>query len=534
MQNSVNDFRFINPGMQALFKLLSDAERSRVKDYATFKDFYDGNHWDLLSDGDEGGPRVTFNYCASFSNVLSSLEMRGGVNFKFKKDVEAKVLPFLNNVYEDNSMASQFDDFSVAKSIAGDSFFHVYFSSPTTLDDTGNIVANPDYYDPYGENPNGKIVIKRIPSAIVFPEYEEGYEHTMKSCRIIYPYKGSDGKYHVVIYLYTKAFSALYVDDMNKPPVWRRANTLPVIPIFHFRNLSVDGSNFGCSDLVNVIPLNMEYNVKASNSSVILDYHSSPITCVFGANINQLEKGPGKLWGGLPKDGDVKHLEMKSDLAAASAYMQSVKAAMHEVAGVAKLATGSVDIPANISSVALNLLFGPMLDIAKKKRNKTAEVLVEMNKYIIALAKAKLLLKDVDDIPMGELLRHEVVWGPMLPKDSKSFLEEIQQMLKMSLTTRREAMKSLSVDNIEELLPEIDKEAKEHPFIHGVAGVILNPGQKLINPDTGEVIAEVEGEPTGESSSQQPKGVKPVGTNKDGQDLKINSGMSNSNPGSEN
>ena len=55
MQNSVNDFRFINPGMQALFKLLSDAERSRVKDYATFKDFYDGNHWDLLSDGDEGG-----------------------------------------------------------------------------------------------------------------------------------------------------------------------------------------------------------------------------------------------------------------------------------------------------------------------------------------------------------------------------------------------------------------------------------------------------------------------------------------------
>ena len=64
--------------------------------------------------------------------------------------------------------------------------------------------------------------------------------------------------------------------------------------------------------------------------------------------------------------------------------------------------------------------------------------------------------------------------------------------------------------------------------------MILNPGQKLINPDTGEVIAEVEGEPTGESSSQQPKGVKPVGTNKDGHDLKINSGMSNSNPGSEN
>jgi hypothetical protein len=98
-------------------------------------------------------------------------------------------------------------------------------------------------------------------------------------------------------------------------------------------------------------------------------------------------------------------------------------------------------------------------------------------------------------------------------------------------------MKRLKKDNIEHKFEVIEQERKENPNMFGITPVILSPGQKLINPETGEVIADVAPLPTptkekNPKTSQTP--TKAVGENKEGEDIKINSGISNINPGKEN
>ena len=89
--------------------------------------------------------------------------------------------------------------------------------------------------------------------------------------------------------------------------------------------------------------------------------------------------------------------------------------------------------------------------------------------------------------------------------------------------------------SIDELIKEIDSEREEYAFMYGVAPVTLAPGQKLVDPSSGKVVAEnkVQIQPsTGGSPNREdePKS-KVTGINKEGKDIKVVSGMMNKNPG---
>lgn len=67
-------------------------------------------------------------------------------------------------------------------------------------------------------------------------------------------------------------------------------NKYGVIPFVQIKNLSIAGKVEGVGDLDDIIPLNVEYNLKQSNVSEIISYHSAPITVVYGAKISNIEK----------------------------------------------------------------------------------------------------------------------------------------------------------------------------------------------------------------------------------------------------
>ena len=138
-------------------------------------------------------------------------------------------------------------------------------------------------------------------------------------------------------------------------------NKYGIIPFFHCKNLPLAGRNTGASDLDDLIPLNVELNLKSSDVSEIIDYHSAPVTVVYGARIGQLEKGANKVWGGLPKDGKVENLELRGDLSASTNYIKDLKRAMHEIGGIPEGALGKETAISNTSGVALQVTMLPLM-----------------------------------------------------------------------------------------------------------------------------------------------------------------------------
>ena len=73
--------------------------------------------------------------------------------------------------------------------------------------------------------------------------------------------------------------------------------------------MTISSSPWGQSDIWDIIPLNRELNEKMTEVSDIINYHAAPVTIITGAKASQLERGPKKVWAGLPKDSQVFNLE---------------------------------------------------------------------------------------------------------------------------------------------------------------------------------------------------------------------------------
>lgn len=547
-------FSFVNPNLVALEQNLRPEDARKLQRYMTCWDFYDGLHYEQIPQDDK--PQTTQNWCRKLVNVYNSAEFGNGFSFMFDQKVENDILPFLDGVWEDNNRDALLYELGQMKNVTGDGYIHISYEPKYFADGS----RNPDFIDPYDEYENGRIRLYNVPSSICYPKWADGYDTgKMESCTIIYPMQisimGAAGattswsgnssyptpesstnlRWKIIKYVYYPDKVEQY-DGKVKIKEW--PNPYGVIPIVHFKNLPLAGRHYGLSDLEDIIPLNVELNLKNSDVSEILDYHAAPVTCIFGARVGQLEKGANKVWGGLPKDGDVKNLELHGDMAASTEYRNDLKETMHEIGSIPKILTGKMPMRSNMSGTALQIMFMPLLNLVKDKHTQSERALRAVNKLIIKIGLHEGMLKrPAASITNKQIYSHDILWGDMLPKDMTQQLEQLQSEFKMGLESRRGAMERLKKANIDELIREIDSEREEYAFMYGVAPVTLAPGQKLVDPSNGKVVAEnkVQVQPsTGASPNREnePKS-KVTGTNKDGKDIKVISGLMNKNPGKE-
>ena len=519
--NVFDNLKYLNPSFSALADTLNPNEYRRLQKYITNYNFYEGYHWEEMKQTEK--PQVTQNWCRRFVDKFVASEFNSGISFKYDSQIEKDILPYINQTWEDNNEGELLTSLGQMKSVTGDGYLGVFFENKDT----------PGFDDPFGLYPKGRVRLFSIPATICYPEYGDGYDtDNMISCQVIYPVQINNGSYLIRRFVYTK--DSISVFEGNKE-VAVQPNKYGFIPIIHFRNLLVSGRHFGVSDLDDLIPLNTELNLKNSDISEILDYHSAPITIVKGARISQLEKGANKLWGGLPKDADVQNLELKGDLEASNRYIENIKLAMKQVKGMPSLALGGDDLPTNLSGVALQIAFMPLIDSVKTKQSITKNRLENVNRMISKISIEEGLL-EVANFNAKQIYNHKVTFGDILPKDLKSELESIQQELKMGLESREGAAIRLKKDNIEELLADVAEDKASNPMFYGKTPIALAAGQILVDTETGEEIAEnkIEMDEEGVSTKKGIASKKVTGKNKEGQDLKIISGNGNSNPGDSN
>lgn len=452
--------------------------------------FYEGYHWEGIDDLDT--PQVTFNYCRPFVNKFVAFELGKGFSIKTETAIENEGITindpklvenvdenedgelsddekslklqektqndFLEQVWGDNHKDTLCVEIGQTKSITGEAWVKVQFESVEDLN------------DPFEEYPNGRIRLSVIPTQYVFPRFNDHDKDRLEHLLIMYPIRK---KYdsgllfkreieQTVVYkeFWTNTEIIVFEDGEE---VDRMTNPYGFIPFVQIKNFPIAGRTRGVGDLEDIIPLNVELNTKRSDVSEVIDYHSAPITLVYGAKIGNLEKGANKVWGGLPKDAKVENLHLQGDLTASVNYTADLKTAMCEIAGIPETVLGGASAISNTSGVALQYMNLPLIDRTNVKRGCTKDGIQLINKMILFLGLYHGLIEKPDYISMKDFLHNEVTLPDTLPKDLLIELQMLQQELTLGLECRHGAMQRLNKDNIPKKIAEIDKEREEHP-----------------------------------------------------------------------
>ena len=473
---------------------LTNEEALHLKRIKEAWNFYEGYHWEGIDDLDT--PQVTFNYCRPFINKFVSFEFGKGFSIKSPVEIENEGVTvddtkididvnlegdgvttpkeiseeytvrektesdFLNQVWESNDRETLITELGQTKAITGEAWVKVQYESAEDLDGS----------DPFEEYPNGRIRLSVLPTQFVFPRFNNHDKNKLESLLIMYPIRTE--KETGLLFKRTVDTTVVYKEFWTskeiivyegKEEVDRMENPYGFIPFVQIKNFPIAGRTRGQGDLDDIIPLNVELNTKKSDISEVIDYHSAPITLVYGARIGNLENGANKVWGGLPTDAKVENLGLQGDLVASSHYTSDVKTAMCEIAGIPETVLGGASAISNTSGVALQYINLPLIERTRVKRHCTQNGLQRVNKMILFLGLYHGLIEKPDDISMKDFLWNEVDLPDTLPKDELIELNKIQQEMTLGLECRHGAMERLGKDNIQKKIAEIDKERTEHP-----------------------------------------------------------------------
>ncbi len=478
---------------------LSNEEIRRLERIREEQNFYEGYHWEGIDD--EDSPQVTFNFVRSFVTKFVAFELGKGFTIEIAEGIkdtgvtvgdtkidtdldknsdgmlsagelvsepgttEKTTLDFLNEVWTDNEKEIFCEELGQVKSITGEAWVKIDYLSPEDLAD------NPlDFYD------KGKIKLRIIPTQYVFPRFDQHDIKKLESLVIMYPVEKTEttgilrnrSRLTTVIYKEHWTNTAIHVyEDGNL--IDEMENPYKIIPFVQIKNRPLAGRTYGFSDIDDLIPLNVEYNIKKSDVSEIIDYHAAPVTLVYGAKIGNLEKGANKVWGGLPKDAKVHNLELTGDLVASNKYIDGLKTSMCEIAGVPESVLGGASAISNTSGVALQYMNGSLIDITNTKRHCTSTGLQKINKIILYIAYIEGLINKPDNISLKDFLYNKVKLPDTLPKDKLIELQIIQQELVLGLECRHGAMERLGKERIDSKLDEIDQERSKYPELFNPA-----------------------------------------------------------------
>lgn len=468
---------------------LTNEETMHLKRIKEAWNFYEGYHWEGIDDLDT--PQVTFNYCRTFVNKFVAFEFGKGFAIKTPTEIEDEPITiddpklsiedsngdgyadleeqepqvkektqsdFLNQVWKDNKKDILCVEIGQTKSITGEAWVKTQYEAPEDLN------------DPFEKYPNGRVRLSCIPTQFVFPRFNDHDKDRLESLLIMYPIRkeketGLLFKRSVETTIMYKEYwtnSEIIVFEGGKE-VDKMINPYGFIPFVQIKNFPIAGRTRGVGDLDDIIPLNVELNTKRSDVSEVIDYHSAPITLVYGAKIGNLEKGANKVWGGLPKDAKVENLGLQGDLTASVGYTADLKTSMCEIAGIPETVLGGASAISNTSGVALQYMNLPLIERTRIKRECSQAGLEVVNMHILYIAMYHTLIEKPEDISMKDFLENTVELPDTLPKDELIELNKIQQEMTLGLECRHGAMERMGKDNISKKLAEIDKEREAHP-----------------------------------------------------------------------
>lgn len=230
-------------------------------------------------------------------------------------------------------------------------------------------------------------------------------------------------------------------------------------PIVHCQNLPNPHEFWGESDLSDdVLQLCDALNFLLSNLLRIVRYHAHPKTWGRGFSAAQLNIGADETIILPSPDAELRNLEMQSDLASSITLYDRLRDAFHEITRVPEVATGNLERVGNLSGVALQILYQPLVEKTETKRSLYGGLLTELNRRLLAIA------------GFGDELRTELHWPELIPGDPRAEAETllVWQQLGVSQDT---ILRRLGLDpELEAVKREMGERAAAEEILRALSG----------------------------------------------------------------
>jgi hypothetical protein len=433
-----------------------------------------------------GEQNITMNYVRAMSDYITNFCFGKGVQFKCPEQNSAIIPHLLHKVWEGhNNKHHVLWEMGQLASVTGDCFVKIAYEPP--------------YQDGLGIVNEGRIRIIPINPAHSFPEYHPHDRDRLLRFKLKYRFWGTSPEGTRQVYTFTEILTDDMVEQyVNDELVDQYPNTIGRIPIVHIPNSSISSSPWGQSDIWDIIGLNRELNEKMTDVSDIINYHAAPVTIITGAKASQLERGPKKVWAGLPKDAHVFNLESRGEMAGALEYIQFLKRTMHEITGVPENALGQTQPISNTSGVALAIQYQPIMNRYHMKRIHFTKGLEVINELIIRTAAVfmpewLMYNPSIAETPEPDqatqldpadplTYRTEIHWPDPLPVDVLIKLNEVQAKMAIGLESKKGALRILGEEFPNEKMAEIFEELRDDMLDQGALDMLraqINQGVML-------------------------------------------------------
>jgi hypothetical protein len=460
----------------------------RLNRYSLNWAMYLGHHWSYRREFGES--QMVYNYYRAFTDYIINFTFGRGAMFRSPIATEAIVPDLLKRVWEvDNDKHGILWEMGQQGGVSGDCFVKVAYEE--------------GYEDSTGRPHPGRVRILPLNSSFCFPEFHPHDRSRLIRFKLKYRFWGTSVEGTRQVYTYTEILTDDRIEEyINDELIDSRPNPIGVVPVIHIPNVRISGSPWGLSDCHDIIVLNRNYNEVATDVADIINYHAAPVTVITGAKAAGLEKGPKKVWGGLPKDAQVFNLEGGGQgLVGAMDYLKIIKTAMHEMVGVPETALGQVQPISNTSGVALSIQYQPLMNRYQQKIVQYGEGLRRINELVLLTLAFKepeiftynpdvngpIKAQQLPQLNLLDPLTYESIihFPPPLPLDKLIVLNEIQQKMNMQLESREGALRQLGEEFPDEKLEEIRAELIADAKSDGALNLIKQQINSAITSLTG-------------------------------------------------
>lgn len=157
-------------------------------------------------------------------------------------------------------------------------------------------------------------------------------------------------------------------------------------PVHHCQNLPDANVFWGMADLEpDTIALNYASNMALSNINQILHYHGHPKNWGRGFRATDMDIAvDGTII--LPNaDASLNTISPVDDLSSFLDYAAKLRASLRETTHTPEVALGGIDDASRVSSLALKVLYGPILMHTGRKRATYGEMLQELNAHMLEM-----------------------------------------------------------------------------------------------------------------------------------------------------
>jgi hypothetical protein len=460
----------------------------RLNRYSLNWAMYLGHHYAYKREA--GEPQVVLNYYRAFVDYLNRFAFGRGVHFRTPKATEAIVPDLLERVWEqDNEKSKVLMEMGQQGAVSGDCFVKVAYEEP--------------WMDNVGRGHPGRVRILPLNSSFCFPEFHPHDRNRLLRFKLKYRFWGTSLEGTRQVFTYVEILTDDTIEEyINDELIDQRPNPLGTIPVVHIPNIPVSGSPWGLPDAHDIIAINRQYNEISTDIADIINYHAAPVTVIVGAKASQLEKGPKKVWGGLPKDSQVFNLEGGiTGVQGALEYLEMLKRSMHEIMGIPETALGQVQAISNTSGVALSMQYQPLMNRYSQKTIQYGTGIQRINELVLLT----LAVKEPETFQYNPEFNGPIKptqatvldpqspitytsythFPPPLPLDQLVVLNEVSMKMGMGLESKEGALRTLGEEFPEEKLAEIRSELMDDAKAEGALQLVKTQIAKEIMDLTG-------------------------------------------------